>query len=80
MGRIVTILYANGTSTTYAYDAASRVTGARSALAGGDPINGFVYTRDNVGNPTAVALADGDALAFSYDANGNTTRVAPAET
>ncbi len=64
----------NTATVTLAFDAASRITGVRNAKSDGTEIAAYAYTRDNVGNPTAVALTGGDLLTFSYDTNYRLTR------
>lgn len=44
------------------------------AKADGTVIAGYQYTRDGVGNPAGVALADGDLITFTHDDNYRLTR------
>jgi len=86
-GRLTTLTLANNATVTYAYDSASRISGVRNAKSDGTAISGFAYTRDNVGNPTAVTLAnvlryaarpaatqDDRLMTFTYDDSHRPTR------
>jgi YD repeat-containing protein len=68
-GQPLTIIDANGTATTLAYDARQRLT---SRIVGSEATS---YDYDNVGQLTKVTLPDGSFLNYNYDAAHRLTEI-----
>jgi len=63
----------NGYVETRTYDTAGRLASVGNAK-GGTVLSSFAYTRDPVGNPTRVVLADGTTQTATYDELDRLTR------
>jgi len=64
---------ANGSRTSFSYDAASQVKQVHSLKSNGDGIAAFEYGYNDAGNRTSVLVGDGSRVTWTYDAASQLT-------
>ncbi len=67
VGRLITLTLPNNFYATYQYAAANHLLALTNRRANHSIVSSFTYTVDNVGNRTAMTLANGDTVAYTYD-------------
>ncbi len=64
---------ANGTRSSFTYDAGNRLTRLENLAPAGTALSSFEYALDPVGNRTSALLEDGNRITWTYDAANQLT-------
>jgi RHS repeat-associated protein len=66
-GNRASVVYPNGLSTSYTYDALNRLTDLRTQTSVGFVVASYAYTLGPAGNRTRIVEADGVSWSYAYD-------------